>query len=46
VTDRERLLADLIGAAETLGCRLVLLPAHGTGDSPLEITPAGVRELP
>jgi len=46
VTDREHLLDTLRQAAEALGCRLVLLPAHGTGDSPLEISPAGVRELP
>jgi hypothetical protein len=45
MTDRERLLADLIGAAETLGCRLVLLPGHGSDDSPAEITAAGTKEL-
>jgi hypothetical protein len=43
---RERFLADLRQSAETLGCRLVLLPARGPGDSPLELTPAGARELP
>jgi hypothetical protein len=46
VTDREQFLDSLRRAAETLGCRLVLLPAHGTDDSPVEITPAGIRELP
>ncbi len=46
MTDREQLLDSLRATAETLGCRLVLLPAHGSGDSPVEITPSGVRELP
>jgi hypothetical protein len=46
VTEREQLLDSLRQAAETLGCRLVLLSAHGSGDSPLEITATGFRELP
>jgi hypothetical protein len=46
MTDREQFLDTLREAAETLGCGLVLLPARGAGDKPLEITPSGVGELP
>jgi hypothetical protein len=46
MTDRERFAEQLRETAEALGCRLVLLPAHGSGDSPLEITASGVRALP
>ena len=41
MTDREQFIDSLRETAETLGYKLVLLPAHDSDDSPAEITPGG-----
>ena len=39
MTDAGQFLADLRDPAEVLGCRLVVLPPHGSDAEPVEIRP-------
>lgn len=39
MTEHEQFIADLRDAAATLGCRLVVLPPHGSDAEPVEILP-------